>query len=611
MISLFGTTIAATSPWLLLGLPCAVGLLVYVFRVRGTAHQAVVSSLLFLQELPRRPIGRKVFVPPLQFWLELAILSLLILATAGLFFARSGKHVAIVLDSSLSMGALYGSGGTRLEQAKRIAALDLDRAVDSTTYSVFSSAAQLSPLSAQHDAASDALTAIQSAAQSYRADALQEHVSSLLADPSYDAVWVYTDRELRSTLPSPRLIVNQLPIDPAVQTNAWIKGVQRDDDATLSVRIGYGGASKRDALVDGECYNEDSNTPVKIAPQKVILAPNQQAIAHLTPSQATWAYCRVHVRLQDASLFDSLPLDNEGWIAQSQSTPSIHVASSLTPQQLGLSKIPHASFTAAPPEASAELPTIFHRQQPLREPTTPSLVVLPPVGDLPWGGAVAERAPQARDITRWESSHPILAYVNPSVITLPEVHPLECPITSTPILFSTAGPIACAGEARGARYLITGFELFPFDGSKNPTISIFTLNAFKWLFQSSDATGEGSLPTNLPLTESVTSAEYLLPDRSALSLTGATVSPHHPGILLLAHKDGAREHLALNAFEETESDLSQRTSVSLSQPSPLASSSSKESGSQPLTRWLTSLALLVVAGDILRRIIRHVRWGDA
>lgn len=611
MISLFGTTIAAASPWMLLGIPCAIGLLVYVFRVRGTAQQAVVSSLLFLQELPRRPIGRKVFVPPLQFWLELAILTLLLLATAGLFFTHAGKHVAVVIDSSLSMGALYGSGGTRLEHAKRIAALDINRAPDSTAYSVFSSASDLSPLSAPDDASSEATTAIQSAPQSHRADSLQEHLASLLADPSYDAVWVYTDRELQNTPPSSRLIVNQLPIEPATQTNAWIKGVERINDGSLAVLIGYGGASKREALVDGDCYNADSKKPLKISPQKVVLTPHEQSTTQLTPPTSTWAYCRVHVRLQDASLFDSLPLDNEGWIARKSSSPSIRVVSSLTPQQLGLSHIPHTSFATDPTDASQKLPTIFHRQLPSREPSTSSLVVLPPAGPLPWGGSVSQRAPQARDITRWDSSHPLLAYLNPSLVSLTEVHPLECPTTATPILFSNAGPIACAGEDKGARYLITGFELFPFDGNKNPTISIFTLNAFKWLFQSSATTSAGSLPSKLPVAETVTNVEYLQPTSSTLDVTGGNISPRHPGILLLDHTDGAQDHIALNAFEESESNLSQRTTLSVSQQSSLATQTSKASSTQPLAHWLTSFALLVVAGDILRRILRRARWGDA
>lgn len=610
MISLFGATLSATSPWMLLAIPAAVSLLVYIFRVRGTAQSAVVSSLLFLKELPRRPIGRKVFVPPLQFWLELAILILLILATSGLLLTRSGKHVAVVVDSSLSMGALYGSGGTRLEQAKRIASLDLSRAPDSTNYTVFSSSNDLTQLSGDHDSSSEALTSVKSVTQSHRADALGDHVHSLLLDPTYDSVWVYTDRELQGDQPSPRLIFNQLPIEPATQTNAWIKGIQRREDNTLSVSVGYGGATPRDALVDGECYDAGSQAPSKIAARTVRLSPQESATTDLTATSSTWAYCRVHVRLQDASLFDSLPLDNEGWISHSSSSSSIRVESSLTPEQLGLSRIPGMTFIDQNNQPGESLPTIFHRKTPSSVPTTASLVVMPPAGPLPWGGqALAQEA--MGQITRWDESHQLLTYVKPALVTLREARTLECPPSAAAILFSSSGAVACAGEERGARYLITGFELFPFDGSKNPTMSILTLNAFKWLFRSRGSTSGSSLPSTIQLPDTTSSAEYIEPAPSTLTISGGSISPRNPGIVVLKNSDGSEKHLALNAFEDGESNLSKATQISVSLHTQVPRPATGGASSQNLLSWLVAIALAVIAADLLRRFARRVRWSDA
>lgn len=610
MISLFGATLSATSPWILLAIPAAVSLLVYIFRVRGTAQSAVVSSLLFLKDLPRRPVGRKVFAPPLQFWLELAILTLLILATSGLLLTRSGKHVAVVVDSSLSMGALYGSGGTRLEQAKRIASLDLSRAPDSTNYTVFSSSNDLTQLSAGHDASSDALTAVKSVSQSHRTDALSDHVHSLLLDPAYDSVWVYTDRELQGGQPSPRLIFNQLPVEPATQTNAWIRGVQRRDDNTLSVSIGYGGAAPRDALVDGECYAAGSQGTNKIAARTVRLTPQESTTTDLTAPTTTWAYCRVHVGLQDASLFDSLPLDNDGWISRSSSSSGIRVESSLTPEQLGLSRIPSMTFIARGEQPSETLPTVFHRQTPPSIPTTPSLVVMPPVGALPWGGRVLEQDSNGQ-ITRWYDSHQLLTYVKPALVTLREARTLECPPSATPVLFSASGAVACAGEERGARYVITGFELFPFDGSNNPTMSIFTLNAFKWLFYSGGGTSAGSLPSTIQLPDTTSSAEYIEPAPSALAISSNAISPKNPGIVVLKNSDDSEKHLALNAFEEEESNLSKTTQISISPQAQMPRPATGGASSQNLLSWLVAIALAVLAADLLRRFARRVRWSDA
>lgn len=611
MISLFGATLSATSPWMLLAIPAAVSLLVYIFRVRGTAQSAVVSSLLFLKELPRRPIGRKVFVPPLQFWLELAILVLLILAASGLLLTRSGKHVAVVVDSSLSMGALYGSGGTRLEQAKRIASLDLTRASDSTNYTVLSSTNELTPLSAAHDSSSDALTAVKSVTQSYRADALSEHVQSLLLDPMYDAVWVYTDRELQGGPPSSRLIVNQLPVEPATQTNAWIKDVQKKGGDMLSVSIGYGGSTPRDALVDGECYNAGATSASKIAPRTVRLTPQESATTELVVPKSSWTYCRVHVRLQDASLFDSLPLDNEGWIAHTVPSSSIRVVGPLAPEQLGLVTIPSMTFTTARAEPGEEPPTIYHRQSPSIAPTNATLVVMPPAGELPWGGSVLEKESKGSEITRWDDSHPLLAYVKPALITLRDARILECPPSATPILFSASGAVACAGEDRGARYVITGFELFPFDGSKNPTMSILTLNIFKWLFQSGGAHSSGNLPATLPITDAVSSAEYVAPSPSTLAISAKGIAPKGPGIVALKHTDGSERYLALNAFESEESNLSKPSSLSISPQAQMPRPATAGSSSQNLISWFISFALLVIGADLLRRLVRRVRWSDA
>jgi hypothetical protein len=611
MISLFGVALSAASPWVLLAIPAAVGLLVYIFRIRGTAHSAVVSSLLFLKELPRRPTGRKVFVPPLQFWLELAILTLLILAASGLLLTRSGKHVAVVVDSSLSMGALYGSGGTRLEQAKRVASLDLSRAPDSTNFTVLSSSSDLTQLSADHDSSSGALAAVKSVTQSHRADALSDHVHTLLLNPTYDSVWVYTDRELSGTQPSPRLIFNQLPIEPATQTNAWIKGVQRLADSTLSVAIGYGGATPRDALVDGECYPEGSQVASKLAAKTVRLSPQETTTTGLASPSSPWSYCRVHVRLQDASLFDSLPLDNEGWISHSGSSSSIRVESSLTPEQLGLTRIHSIAFIAQGERQGKSLPTIFHRQAPPSKPTFPSLVVMPPVGELPWGGRVLERGADGREITRWDDSHPLLTYVKPALVTLREARALECPPSAVPVLFSSSGPVACAGEESGARYVITGFELFPFDGSKNPTMSIFTLNALKWLFQSGGATSGGTLPSTIQLPDTIISAEYLQPAPSTLELHGNALNPKNPGVVLLKNSDGSTKLLALNAFEDEESNLSQGATLSISPQAQAARPVTGGASSQSLLSWLAAIALAVIAADLIRRFARHIRWSDA
>jgi hypothetical protein len=320
----------------------------------------------------------------------------------------------------------------------------------------------------------------------------------------------------------------------------------------------------------------------------------------------------VHIKLQDSSLFDALPLDNEGWIAHEPTEPSVNLVSSLSAEQLGFTKVKTITVsTETQKDSSQKLPTIYHRTVPQTVPTTSSLVVFPPVGALPWGGTVETQGAQGREVTRWDASHPVLQYVNPSLVTFPEVRPLECPPSATPILFSIGGPIACAGEEKGARYLITGFELFPFEGSRNPTISIFTLNAFKWLFQSSGTTTAGELPMRLPLPESIVEAGYIHPENLKLTLEGSSIAPPAPGIIELQDEDGTARYLALNSFEEQESDLSRRSALTLPALAPRVSTTSSPTTSRSLLSVLALAALLVIGADLTRRILRRVRWGDA
>jgi len=618
MISVLSSSLAATFPWLLIGIPCALSLLIYIYRVRGSSKQTVVSSLIFLQDLPRRPAGRRTFVPPPQFWLELAVFTLLILAAAGLFVRQTGKHVAIVIDSSLSMAALSGSAGTGLEQAKRSASLDVQRESSSTTFSVYSSAVTLEPLSPARSGSTQALVAISGAAQSYRGDALDESVATLLSDSSLDAIWIYTDRPLSGGTASSRVTATSLPFDPSTQTNAWIHSIQErpnDGASSLEVGVGYAGGQPREARLDGECYDERGVTS-QLGPVSIGLSTSTRSRGALSLNGATWKYCKARVRLKDPSLYDSLPLDNEGWISRETSKSSWLLSSPLSPDRLGLSQITSITFTdlnqEARPSSGSQLPIVMHRQALSALPKEPVFLILPPTGPLPWGGEILERSTNSREVTRWDSAHPTLAYANPSTLELSDVRPIRCPDSSTAILFSSVGPIACAGEFNGLRYLIVGFEIFPFEGARAPTLSIVMLNSFKWLSQSSLHAAGSELPNTIKVPDGAVSAAYLKPQEVPLAISESRlVAPNSPGIVAFTYPDRSQKVVALNSFLDSESDLAARAPLSLPPPTPLTTTKPSPSSARDLTLILASLALSVLAIDIARRLIRGSKWSDA
>jgi hypothetical protein len=114
----------------------------------------------------------------------------------------------------------------------------------------------------------------------------------------------------------------------------------------------------------------------------------------------------------------------------------------------------------------------------------------------------------------------------------------------------------------------------------------------------------------ISLPESVTEAGYVQPENLTLTLDESRIAPTAPGIVRLQDGDGEERYLALNSFEEKESNLSQRNTLSLPQTTPRPPASPNPATSRSLHPILAVLALLVIGGDLARRILRHVRWGD-
>lgn len=617
MISLFGTMLGALSPWLLLGIPCVLGFLIYVFRKRGTSNKTIVSSLFLLQTLPRKETGRRAFVPPLQFWLELCAATLLILAAAGLFTQKAGRHIAVVIDSSLSMGALFDASSSRLDQVKRIAATDISRARSSAAFSVFSASTDLAPSSGRGISARDALSALHDIKQSFSADDLQSQIVPLANDPSYDAVWVYTDHESPSRAPLDKVVITSLPIDRAAQTNVWIRSLRVRTDTrgdTLLVALGANFPENRDASITARCSTTSSAQALSLPARKSGVSAGSGAVVSFPLESSSWSRCDVTVSLDGGG--DRHPLDDRAWITNQTERPTISVIGSLSPETLGLTKIALYTFHAAPQSdgtpPTTGAPTIYHRTIPPLTPDAATLSIAPPEGALPWGGAVAPRA-RGGEVTKWDDSHPLLAYVNPTLLTLADLRPLVCPPSARALLSSSAGSLLCAGEDHGSRYVLTAFELFPFDGAKSPTLSILTLNIFKWLFSPpSIVPNSGGLPSRLALAPSITTARYLEPKELSLEIgNDHAIRPLNPGVLALTGKDGREELLALNAIDERESDIAAPSAISLPEQRPQARPASTARTTSSLTSLLALLALMVLGIDLARRAVRRARWSDA
>ncbi len=614
MITIFGVSLSATTPWILIAIPAAASILIYTFRARGSGVSTVTSSLFLLSKLTPHLPARKTFLPPLQFWLELLALILLAVAAAGLTAARVGQRIAIVIDDSTSMSALTASQSTKLDEAKRLAQADIAQSSPTTRFSVFSADSDLRPITQGVVSSWQASESLKTIAQAHAADSLTSPLTTILADDSFDSVWVYTDKRRSDSSESQRLRVTTIPHDQSQTQNVWIHSasvVTTEQNVSLRVEIFSSSDRPSKPTVRASCSVGDAATPVELSAASAPVTSNKPATLILGPLQQAWSFCTISLLSDQQGPAEAIRLDDTAYVAKDSSFSSILVASSLSPLALGLTRLTDYSFTAETTNASS--PTIYHRLIPALRPSTPSLVIFPPVGALPWKGGSVLAAPAGPiEVTRWTEAHPVTRYTQPQLLSIPSARVLTCPDSATPLMHSPYGPLACVGEESGARYLIVGFELLPFDGIKSPTLSVLTLNALTWLFRDQTQHTESSQLSSKLLHEK-TSVERLAPGGIALLSPSERLGAlRQPGILKLSTPQDVAAHtelLAINSLSDEESDLRGERVLTIPPRTTRPTTTSGEDFEYASA--LAALALLILFIDLIRRLRRTTQWGTA
>jgi len=333
----------------------------------------------------------------------------------------------------------------------------------------------------------------------------------------------------------------------------------------------------------------------------------------LGPLKTPWSFCSLKLSLDARDPADAISLDNQGYVVNNPSSGSIVVISEIPPAALGLSQLSDYSFIPEGPKASpGSAKTIFHRMVPKTIPSSPSLVILPPEGPLPWKGGEVLRPPQssALEISRWTETHPIARYTQPQLLSIPSARVLVCPDSAAAILHSQYGALLCAGEEGGNRYAIVGFELFPFDGIKSPTLSVLTLNILNWLFHAETLNTQNSA-LSAKLLNVRTIVERLVPDPLQIPLNERLEALERPGVFkLTASTDGdsSAELYASNSFFDDESDIGRERTLAM--PRQSAQTPVSDTEEYPLERFLAIAALLILFIDLARRLRRPAQWGS-
>jgi hypothetical protein len=381
---------------------------------------------------------------------------------------------------------------------------------------------------------------------------------------------------------------------------------------SLIVSLQSIGRKSISVAIKASCYQDIKGSPdlqFDLPKTTVELRPSSPVSIEIGPVKNPWSYCSIIAIPISDNVHDSLSIDNQAWISYSNDEAAVHLTSPLTPQQLNIAQLGELQVVAGTAD-SGKAPQIIHRTAISSTPTGPALLVFPPSGLLPWGGSVQEPRPnQQFEITRWVESHPLLQYVKPTLLSLTRSQIIDCPPSATAVITTTAGAVMCAGKSDGVPYAVVGFEIFPFERSKNATVGVLTLNLFKWLFSSSIDDSDLRPLEAFRTSSTTTRVRSAAPQTKELPIAhDRTVTPDTPGVLFIEDSENKTPSVrAVNIFSDQESDLSALHVLTAEVAQTSGKPTKRESFD--LSTWFAALGLVILIADLIRRIVNRTRWS--
>ncbi len=467
----------------------ALPLLLIPYLIRRKPQRIIFSSLLLLTEYDAsarpRPWGR--FRLPPAFFLQLLLLTLLILALAEPVLSVRPTHVAIVLDNSASMQTLE-NGKTRFSLAQEKArSLVADLGV-SGRVELYRTVPRLEKIRGTPFTPSEAAGAI-GALEAYdlgdHAIDYDQVLNEIMREQKYERVYLITDhpaggqgeriRVLSVGSPQGNMALLAFQVRRASLANAQL-------EATVEV---------------GNFSAKEEKIKVLLRGSGTLLQSRELVIAAGKSAEASFAGFAAHPYYEaEIEVRDALALDNRAFAVAPTAANLRILAVSPRPQALAsLGAIPGVKLDViAPAEYEKAARSgygleIFHFATPASLPQTPALFVLPPDANA----LVDLGKPIARTVVSgWREPHTLTRYVNFTLFRPVYARTLKPQAAGDVIIESPQGALAFAIERPGVRYLVLGFDPFPYLGRENLPMSIFTLNFLDWFFESSSRRGTAS-----------------------------------------------------------------------------------------------------------------------
>ena len=578
----------------------ALPLLLIPYLIKRKPQRVIFSSLLLFAEPVKRaggrPLGRLRL--PLIFFLQLLLLTLLILALGEPVFSLRASNIAIVLDNSASMQTLENQQ-TRFSLAQEKARELLADLGATGQVDLYLTAPRLEKVRGATFEPSEAAGVLAALTPYDLADTpidYQLSLNQMAKERNYDRVFLITDHPAAGQTDTLRVITVGRP---------------RDNFAVSAFNIFHASlvGSRLEATAEVANFStNDERIRIALRGGGAVISSRELSIGAGKTAQATFGgfpaypYYEVEIEVRDA-----LPLDNRRFAVPPTPQNLRILGISPRPQALSsLRSIAGVILDVIAPQEYEKIDRsgygleIFHYAAPPILPGTPALFVLPP-DDNP---LVDLEKPVSRPaVSSWREPHPLTRYVNFALLRPSFSRPLRPRVSGETIIESPTGPLVFATAQHGVRQLALGFDIFPYLGRENLPVSVFTLNLLDWFFHGS---GEGRV-TGAPLTfTSKQQGSFLLTPRG----DKITVHPgtsnfpatYWQGVYQL-DRGAQGELFAVNLKNINESDLRQPTPIELRD---ISSEGSKVSALFSIWPYLllTSLFLLLVEWFVNPRLLR-------
>lgn len=593
-------------PLWLLSIPIATALLVYVYRKRGRGTRVVVATNFILQKLPRELRSRSSFLPPPRFFFECLLAILIGLLLAGIEQEQETKNIAILVDNSYHTRALF-SNETRLARIIQKAQASISSFPRDATVTLFSTAPFPTQIGESYLSTTEAWNTLESVRWVEATGNLQSAAEFIAKQQTFESLYIFSDA-MPAVDYRPQKSIYYFPLNEvgpennfAIRELAWIKNTA--SESSLQLRVSIVSYSNKDtvATVHLQCMDPQNRIETIETKELSIKAGTSIDLTFTAiPEQSKACKSTIHLPENTQSI-DALPEDNTRWIINNNESDSIILVSEFPVEALKLDTISHYTFEhqhparyfqQAPEQQRRYKAAIFHRINALKQPETNALFIAPEETLAFANTELQENA----ELTRWDAGHPIVRYVNFSTINLTRARSFSSSLELYPVVYANKGSLILAGESENNRILVTGFELLPFEGKTQPTLSILFLNMLKWITENKESSSALTTFQTLPVTDNSSLRYVDAPNIDAKIVMAAEESVQARYAGLLEHTDGTTDTLyAVTFFEEQESDL--RTVRSFSPPE--FNSQSAPTIDEHLSRTFLWIVIILLLLDLI------------